>query len=120
MSTDSRTALGSIPKSALLTLLGVLALIACTSPEEQRAEDQSRCSGYGFQPGTTAFAQCMMTADMRRDAKAQADKDRAVYVQGLSRSRDGNASYPVCSAMMSDAHLDVSTGKWAGPNCRQE
>ncbi len=90
------------------------------SPAEQRAEDQSRCSGYGFQQGSEAFAQCMMSADMRRDAKAEAAKDRRAYVQSLSQSRDGNSNYPVCSATTPDVYLDVTTGKWAGPNCRQE
>ena len=108
-----------IPASALLVLCCVLEVGACTSPEEQRAQDQARCSGYGFQPGSESFAHCMMRVDMRREAKEQADKDRAVYEQGLSRSRNGNTNYSVCSAVV-DSRLDIATGKWAGPNCREE
>lgn len=80
------------------TVLATLA--ACVSPEEQRARDANACAGYGFQPNTTAFANCMMqTAQQRaaqqaaaarqqslnntiaeqaeRDRQAQADRDAA-------------------------------------------
>jgi hypothetical protein len=29
--------------------------------------NQERCSGYGFQPGTDAYAQCLMNLDRDRD-----------------------------------------------------
>ena len=99
-----------LPLSAVVALFCFLGLAACTSPEEQRAQDQARCSGYGFQPGSESFAHCMMSVDMRREAKEQADKDRAVYEQGhgiwqmgrpklpggVALSNNGSAGQPLC------------------------
>jgi hypothetical protein len=39
-----------------------LALAACASQES----DAQACAGYGYQPGTGAFADCMMQRDVRR------------------------------------------------------
>ena len=36
-----------------------LALASCVSPEELRREDEATCAGYGFHPGTDAFASCL-------------------------------------------------------------
>jgi hypothetical protein len=55
-----------------ITLLG-----GCVSPEEQRAMDQQQCSGYGFSPGSDAFANCMMKTTQQRDAQAAADRRAA-------------------------------------------
>ena len=33
-----------------------LALASCVSSEELRREDEATCAGYGFHPGTDAFA----------------------------------------------------------------
>ena len=111
---------GRIVTNLIVTGLGLLCLSGCVSPEEQRAQDQSRCMGYGFQPGTDSFAHCMMQTDIRRENKAEAEKDRRLSDETLSRSRNGNTNYEVCGATSTDSHLDIETGKWAGSNCRQE
>ena len=36
-----------------------LPLASCVSPEELRREDETRCGGYGFHPGTDALASCL-------------------------------------------------------------
>ena len=37
-----------------------LALASCVSPEElRRGEGEATCTGYGFLPGTDAFANCL-------------------------------------------------------------
>ena len=36
-----------------------LALASCVTPEELRRQDEATCAGYGFHPGTDAFANCM-------------------------------------------------------------
>ena len=64
-------------------LIFVTLLIGCTTPERraeldrqaqyraQQAQDEyverlnSKCVGYGFQRGTTAFAQCMQQAEQQ-------------------------------------------------------
>ena len=61
--------------SILATVVGLLA--GCVSPEEQKAMDQQTCAGYGFTPGTDAFAHCMMTTAQQRDAQAAANRRAA-------------------------------------------
>jgi hypothetical protein len=67
-------------------------LAACgPTPEQQaamaaaqRANDQNRCIGYGFQPSTDAFASCMMTTASQRDAQQAADRRAAAAQQAAS------------------------------------
>src|SRR6185312_3457938 len=48
----------------LIVLCAVLALTGCAttsmSPEQVAAADDTTCQGYGFTPGTDAFAQCRL------------------------------------------------------------
>jgi len=53
-------------------VLGLLALCGCASPERLAAADDARCTSYGFRPGTDAYANCRMQADMQRQAQRQA------------------------------------------------
>ena len=54
------------------TLAFVLAMCAlafaasCVSPEELRREDEARCAGYGFKPGTNDFANCLQRESLAR------------------------------------------------------
>ena len=76
----------------------VLLLAACgPTPEQQaamaaaqRAEDQNRCIGYGFQPSTDAFASCMMTTASQRQAQQAADR-RAAAAQQAATDRQNAA-----------------------------
>ena len=43
-----------------------LSLAACVTPEELRREDETRCSGFGFHPGTDAFANCLQQESLAR------------------------------------------------------
>ena len=43
-----------------------LALTSCVSPEELRREDEATCAGYGFHPGTDAFAACLQRESLAR------------------------------------------------------
>jgi len=45
-----------------------LALASCVSPEELRREDEATCAGYGFHPGTAAFASCLQRESLARQA----------------------------------------------------
>lgn len=47
-------------------------LLGCVSQKELQAADRQRCAGYGFQPETDAFANCMMTQSNQRDAQQAA------------------------------------------------
>jgi hypothetical protein len=44
----------------------ILALASCVSPEEPRREDEATCVGYGFHPGTDAFATCLQRESLAR------------------------------------------------------
>lgn len=48
-----------------------LSLSACAGSQEPIVEDRSRCDAYGFQRGTDAFANCVMTADRDRQKRVE-------------------------------------------------
>jgi len=55
----------------IVLLVGAAVLLAgcqTTSPEVRLANQNATCAGYGFKPGTDAFANCMMQMD--RDEQA--------------------------------------------------
>jgi hypothetical protein len=104
-------------------------LACCVSPEEQHAMDQQTCAGYGFAPGTDAFAHCMMSTAQQREAinAARAQQQAAIYAQKqqqasyykqLSLQRSGDTRFPVCNAASPDNGLDITTNSWYGSNCR--
>lgn len=104
----------------LMLAFGTTTGCATVDPAQQRAADQAQCAGYGYQPGTDAFANCMMKIDTRRqdraDAKAKSDAD----MKALSIRRNGDERFPICSAAMMDANLDTVNNAWYGPNCREK
>ena len=51
---------------ALVVCVLALALALCVSPEELRQEDEAACTGYGFHPGTDAFASCLQKESLAR------------------------------------------------------
>lgn len=104
----------------LLACFGLL-LGGCQtiSPEQQHATDQNRCAGYGYQPGTDKFADCMRHVDNRREDQAAAQSQRDDYLRSMSIKRNGNPKFPVCSASMMDATLDTVNNAWYGPDCRE-
>lgn len=53
-------------KTIALAGMAVLLLAGCLTPAEQKAADSRECEGYGFAPGSDAFANCMMTIANRR------------------------------------------------------
>ena len=51
---------------ASVVLALTLSLASCVSPEELRRQDEARCSGYGFHPGSDAFAGCLQKESLAR------------------------------------------------------
>jgi hypothetical protein len=49
-------------------LVCTVALAGRVSPEELRREDEATCVGYGFHPGTDAFATCLQRESLPRRA----------------------------------------------------
>lgn len=66
-----------------------LVLSACASTQDPIVEDRSRCDAYGFQRGTDAFANCVMTADRdrerRHERRVDRDGDRQAYGYGAAQ-----------------------------------
>jgi hypothetical protein len=98
----------------------VLAALAagCTSPEEQHAEDQQRCFGYGFQPGTDAFAHCMMATSLHReDQQAAYQRDQAFKAQqnAALAAQAQRKDLPACR--LGDPGVTLTINGWAGPGC---
>ena len=56
------------PGLGLTLLVCALALASCVSAEELRREDEVTCAGYGFHPGTDAFAACLQRESLARRA----------------------------------------------------
>ncbi len=99
------------------SVMGLAVLTSCApSPEEQaamaaaqRAQDQDRCAGFGFAPGTDAFAHCMMNIASQRDAQAAADR-RAATAQQAADQRARAAQQAAKDAADRDA-WDRRTGQ---------
>lgn len=53
------------------------------SVAERRAHDESRCHGYGFRPGSDAFAKCLQNIDLDRSADRRATLYGAGYGPGF-------------------------------------
>lgn len=81
-----------------------LAAAGCVSAEDQRAADQNKCASFGFQPGTDAFANCMMKQNAQRDEddqryldrlheREQRDKDRKAARRNNDDAIDTRPSY---------------------------
>lgn len=102
-------------------MAAVAALVGCGSaPSQSRTEmDQGRCAGYGYQPGTDAFAKCMMTIDVAREKRDARDHPSDARMKALSIERNGDTRFPICSAADMDNNLDTVNNAWYGPNCRQ-
>lgn len=75
-----------------LAVAGSLLLLgACATPPEQlQAEDAALCQGWGAQPGTELYVQCMMLQAQVRAYRAQLASDR-LQAAGRSFQRAGAA-----------------------------
>jgi hypothetical protein len=104
--------------------LGWTTIAACTllltgcgpNPAEQRAMDQQKCGSYGFNPGTEAFADCMMTVTQQREAEHTADtrawQDRQAKDAQARRNQDTagvSGSQPVSTAPPKEAKCTTTT-----------
>jgi hypothetical protein len=97
-------------------------LVGCTTTDGdtgQRAANQAQCAGFGYEEGTDAFADCMMTLSLRQQDRQPPDRDTLIRrYRDLSMARRGDDRYPVCDASGMENELDIVTGGWVGPNCQ--
>ena len=63
-----------------VTLVGLLTLAGCgldaAVDRMNTSTDQRACNGFGFTPGTTAYAQCMQQQAAQRSAENQQELNR--------------------------------------------
>lgn len=103
----------------LLVMFASASSCQTASPQQQSA-DQAKCAGYGYQPGTDQFANCMMKLDSKREDQAASQQQSDAYMKALSIKRNGDTRFPICSASNMDANLDTVNNAWYGPNCREK
>jgi hypothetical protein len=96
-------------------LLAAVAVVLSTgcgpSPAEQHALDQQKCAGFGFAPGSDAFAHCMMTVSQQREAQDAADR-RAAADRAAADKRASDAAQAAKDKADRDA-WDKRTGQGA-------
>ena len=74
---------------AVVILSGIaVGLAGCVSPEEQRAADQQQCAGFGFTPGTDAFASCMLKITQQRQAEIAAQQRQQQRLDAVAAEQD--------------------------------
>lgn len=107
---------------AALALCATAITGGCADPgqvrAEQRADDQQRCSDYGYAPGTDAFADCMMHRTDRREARQDREQSRKERIRQQALDRSGDERFPICSAANMDAELDTAGNFWYAEGCR--
>ncbi|SMO36725.1 hypothetical protein [Paracoccus laeviglucosivorans] len=86
--------------------------------ELAQADPRAKCASYGFKRGTDGFANCLMQLDRQSSRPAESHDDIVRRYRKLSRDRQGDDRYPVCSASNMNAELDIEIGKWVGDDCQ--
>lgn len=115
-------ALSFIPALIISGLLGFSATEVRASPDDAKkndAQNKERCASFGFKEGTDAFANCVMQFSLRQERRQPPDREELLRrYRDRSMARRGDDRYPVCTAGMMENELDISTGKWVGPDCQ--
>jgi hypothetical protein len=92
-------------RSIVAVILLSVALAGCNS-EEQRKLDASACTGYGFKPGTSEMASCMMQTSQNRQAQQAASDRQQSYnnmvAQQAQKDRDDQAQAAQSAAQQAD------------------
>jgi hypothetical protein len=50
-----------------ISIMVLLVLAACVSPEQLRVQDEANCGSYGFQAGSPDFAACLQRENLARN-----------------------------------------------------
>lgn len=108
------------PQFALVGMF-LLTISGCAVSEDTTdviASSKAKCAAYGFVEGTDAFANCTMRLSQKQQQDNPDRETRIKQYREESIARRGDNRYPVCTASNMDAELDISTGKWVGPDCQ--
>lgn len=91
---------------------------SCPGLADHLGQHKRQCFAFGFQPGTDGFANCLLQMTLKHGTTEPPDHSSLVekYRDQSIRNR-GDDRYPVCSASMMENELDITTGKWVGPQC---
>ncbi len=105
---------------SILAAVGFSGIAVTVAHADKRTDkNKARCADYGFEPGTDAFANCVMRLSLAQDRQQPPDRDTLLRIyRDRSMARRGDGRYPICTAAMMDNELDTSINKWVGPNCQ--
>src|ERR1700731_5480033 len=84
-----------------IPLAAPLLLAGCSVPRQTVDASRAACASYGFQPGSDAFAECVMTEQHRHTLHialrphSRAGRARAA---GATTAHDGHARASACAA----------------------
>lgn len=80
---------------------------------QQQAKDEAQCSGFGFKPGTDAFANCMMgISDRRQQQQAEAQRQAAADKRmAEEREKDRQAMQNAASQSDADTQRQIKMGE---------
>jgi hypothetical protein len=86
-------------------LAAAACLAACNSADQQKV-DMQVCSGYGFKPGTSDYANCMMQTAQQRQAQQAASQLQQSYNNMVAQQaqKDRDAQAPAQQAQQDAAH----------------
>ncbi|KAA1057189.1 hypothetical protein FH063_001357 [Azospirillum argentinense] len=54
-------------RNAWLVVVLACGLAGCATQAELAVRDRATCEGFGFEPGTTPYANCLMSQSQQRD-----------------------------------------------------
>lgn len=97
--------MGVIRVSALVALATLLA--GCNAADQKKIDMQA-CSGYGFQPGTPEYANCMMQTAQNRQAQQAANQRQQSYNDTIAQQAQKDREAEQQDAQNAAQQADVS------------
>jgi len=92
----------------IILIAGLMTMLSgCLSPQEIRQQQAQTCAGYGFKPGTSQFAQCMMAQAQKAE---RADACSGAYFRGVAQANPTD-SFWIQQAAGGDAEAACMAGR---------
>lgn len=86
---------------------------ACVAPEQRRQanlyEDGATCAEFGARPGTTAYTECMLTQQTRRDNKQRNSLEQTALTSQIAKDSQEMTRKVQCDR---DAKKDREAGRY--------
>ncbi len=106
-----RPTISALRRPALALGIAIV-LGACAAPEQRRQanlyEDGSTCAEFGARPGSTAYTECMLTQQSRRDNKQRDSLERTALTSQIAKDSQEMSRKVQCDR---DAKKDREAGR---------